>query len=242
MSAQSPSSTNSSGNRRPVIVVVDGVIGAGKTTLIRECLLPALTERGWKVTEVREPVDRWKKNGRLQQFYEDPNRRAYQFQTMAFHDRIHECMETYERYGTSSDVFILERSIFTDILFMKMLLMSKTIDQTEYDDYLALWNMWDRVMPFQPDLFVYLKPSITECMKRLRERNREGETGVSEEYQSNLLKVHDQFLGKSSVKIGRNHYVPRLLLETNDNFRDCLDTKQRVSQEIANMIKTIMES
>jgi len=240
MSIRDNSTHNSTNGRKPVILVVDGVIGAGKTTLIRECLLPTLTSRGWKVTEVREPVDKWKQNGRLRQFYEDPKRRAYQFQTMAFHDRVKECMDTYDRYANSSDVFILERSIFTDILFIKMLLDSDQIDQTEYDDYLSLWNMWDRVMPFHPDLFIYLRPSLNECMRRLRERNRDGESGVSEEYQRSLLKEHDEFLGSSSVKIGRNHYVPRLLLDTDNNFRDSPVIREEISEQVATMIEKIM--
>src|SRR3990167_7037947 len=129
----------------PVIVVVDAIIGAGKTTLIRDCLIPLLTLKGWRVTEIREPVEKWKTTGRLQQFYNDPHRRGYQFQTRAFHDRIRESQEKYRLYKDSTDIFIIERSIFTDKLFMKMLLESNTIDITEYEDYFDLWTMWSEL-------------------------------------------------------------------------------------------------
>ena len=101
-------STKKTKSKTPIVVVVDGVIGAGKSTLIRECLIPYFIESGRTVTEVKEPVERWKKNGRLEQFYKDPKRRAYQFQTTAFHDRVHQCIKCYERHKNTSNIFLLE--------------------------------------------------------------------------------------------------------------------------------------
>jgi len=226
----------------PIIVVIDGIIGSGKSVLIRQCLIPILTQKGWRVTEVGEPVDKWRTSGRLQQFYADPSRRGYQFQTCAFHDRIREAQEKYRDYRDSTDVFLLERSIFTDILFMKMLLESNTIDQTEYDDYVGLWTMWGELLPFKPDLFIYLKPDIQTCMKRLHERNREGEESVSKDYQQKLQQKHDEFLGEQFVAISDCHYVPRLLLETNVNFRDDSSMQEHICQQLESVLKTIRDA
>ncbi len=232
---------SSASSHRPIIVVVDGIIGCGKTTFIRNCLIPILTKKGWRVTEVREPVEKWKDSGRLQQFYKDPNRRGYQFQTRVFHDRVRESQEKYRCYKDDTDIFLLERSIFTDKLFMIMLLESKTIDITEYEDYIDLWTMWSETMPFQPDLFVYLKPDIQTCMNRLRERNRDGEADVSEVYQQQLQKKHDEFLGNEFVAISDCHYVPRLLLPTNSNFRDDQKVQEDLSHQLETVLKTIRE-
>jgi len=225
----------------PIVIVVDAIIGAGKTTLIRECLIPHLTARGWRVTEVREPVDKWKETGRLQQFYKDPSRRGYQFQTMAFHDRIKEARDKFEKYKDATDIFILERSIFTDSIFMKMLFESGTIDQTEYEDYCSLWEMWKNLMPFQPDMFIYLKPSLTVCMDRLRNRNRDGEAGVSEDYQKKLEEKHDEFLGANYVSMGNFRCVPRILLNTDANFKDDKGAREALIDKIETAIKTIRE-
>ena len=43
------------------------------------------------------------------------------------------------------------------------------------------WNMWSRLMPFQPDKMVYLKPSLDKCMQRVNSRGREGEVVQEEE-------------------------------------------------------------
>lgn len=226
-------------SQRPIIVVVDGIIGAGKTVLIRQCLVPMLTKRGWKITEVKEPVDQWKASGRLQQFYADPSRRAYQFQTRAFHDRVREAQTKYHQYRESTDIFLLERSVFTDLLFMKMLYESGTIDQTEYEDYLDLWKMWEEVMPFKPDLFVYLRPQVTTCMTRLQLRNRDGESGVKQEYQEKLQAKHDEFLGEDYVAISDCHYVPRLLLDTDSNFKDDPAVQHEISEKLEAVLKII---
>jgi deoxyadenosine/deoxycytidine kinase len=217
------------------VVVIDGVIGVGKTTLIEKCLVPMLTEREYRVTVVREPVDKWKESGSLQQFYKDPSRRAYQFQTRAFHDRIRECQEQYKNYSKCTDIFLLERSIFTDMLFMKMLLDSNTIDETEFRDYKDLWKMWEKLMPFTPDLFVYLRPDVEVAMERLHKRNREGET-VSIEYQKALQEKHDEFLGKDMVQISDSRYVPCLHLYTNENFVSDDLVKSYITERIMNSL------
>lgn len=217
------------------VIVVDGIIGAGKTTFIDKCLVPYLRAQGLIVAVVEEPVELWKESGALKQFYEDPSRRAYQFQTRAFHDRIKMVLERFRAYKDTADVFILERSIFTDVLFMEMLHESGTIDETEYVDYMDIWTMWSNLMPFTPDLFVYLRPPVEEAMKRLRHRNRDGEAGVSQAYQTDLLKKHDKFLGHSHtviIKDGVEISVPVMCFTTSKNFI----TNERVSDKLCSRI------
>lgn len=223
------------------VVVVDGIIGAGKTTIIKNCLEPYFRNHGARVTVIYENVEDWVKSGALQQFYDDPSRRGYQFQTMAFHDRIVKTQKAYRENKDTTDIFILERSIFTDVLFMKMLRESKTIDESEYRDYMNLWTMWSQLMPFKPDLFIYLRPDLDEAMNRLRARNRDGETGVSLKYQTELQAKHDEFLGGETAKIhdvlGEAEYdVPILKLMTNGNFRDDDDVKTKVFTEVKDCI------
>jgi len=169
-------------------------------------------------------------NGSLQQFYKDPSRRAYQFQTRAFHDRIKECQNQYTKYKHCTDIFILERSIFTDMLFMDMLYESKTIDDSEYRDYKDLWSMWEELMPFHIDLFVYLRPDVEIAMERLHKRNREGET-VNVEYQKALQRKHDDFLGGDDVVISSSH-VPCFHLYTNSDFLNNYEVKEDIAHAI----------
>lgn len=223
------------------VIVVDGIIGAGKTTVIRECLEPYFRQHGARVTVIYENVDDWIKSGRLQRFYDDPPRWAYHFQTMAFNDRIDKTRDTFRATKDDTDVYILERSIFTDVLFMRMLKDSGTITDFEYHDYMKLWVKWSELMPFKPDLFVYLKPDLEEAMKRLRSRNRDGEAGVSSDYQTKLEVEHDKFLGGETARIHDvlndvDYEVPVLRLTTNENFRDDDEVKTKVFTEVKDCI------
>jgi deoxyadenosine/deoxycytidine kinase len=224
--------------KRPIYIVVDGIIGAGKSVLSSECLIPELTKLGLKVVEIQEPVEKWKRSGHLQRFYENPSREAFRFQIKVFHDRIQECRKTHLKYGNDADLFILERSIFTDCLFMNMLLADGIIDQSQHDDYMELWAMWSELMPFSPDMFIYLRPSIDTCMSRLRQRNRDGEAGVSMKYQTALMKEHDCFLKGTTVSID-DRQIPLLILNTNANFKDDSKVKLSLATTVLNMMKRI---
>jgi len=215
---------------QPIVVVTDGVIAAGKSVL--NGVLKRLLERefGESVVAVPEPVGQWKRNGRLKLFYGDPSRRGYQFQTRVFHDRVTILRKMHEESAGRATVYLLERSIFTDVLFMNMLFDSGTVDETEYVDYMSLWKMWKELMPVRPNVFVYLRPTVEATLVRLRERARDGESAVTEEYQRKLQGEHDRFFG-----VGREEEVERpgeidlgdggpparcLILETDENFRD----------------------
>ncbi len=230
----------------PIVVVVEGIIAAGKTSLIEQCLCPLLTVRGYRVTVVNEPVEKWKKNGRLKLFYDDPARRGFQFQTVAFHDRVMETRIQHAKHNKTTDIYILERSIFSDTLFMKMLRDLGHVDETEYEDYMNLWTMWSMLMPFSPDVFIYLKPGVDLSMKRLKNRAREGETGISEDYQSQLEAKHEDLLGGDTITIeigpinGEKKHekiVPILKLTTEDDFR----TNEAEQKRIVDLVqKTIL--
>jgi deoxyadenosine/deoxycytidine kinase len=225
--------------KKPVVVVIDGVVGAGKTTMINECLLPLMTDRGWKVTVIEEPVEKWKASGILGRFYNDPKRFAYHFQTKAFVDRVSESIAKYEKHKNNTDLFILERSIFSDRLFVDMLLESGTMESFEYDDYYDWWKLWAKVMPFEPDLFVYLKPSIDVAMTRVAERSRSEENSLSREYQEKLGAKHDEFLGSEYVAISEYHFVPCMHLFTDANFRDDNFVKMQIVTDLENKINMI---
>lgn len=214
---------------KPFVIVIDGIISAGKTTYIY-MLTKNLTKRGWKVTIVKEPVEKWKESGLLQAFYGDLKRWGYHFQTMAFVDRINENIEMYEKYGKEDgrNIFILERSCFTDILFMEMLHESKFVTDMEMKNYRSWVSLWKKVMPYEPDMFIYLKPSVNVCMNRIKERNRSGEENISFEYQEALQKKHDKFFENDSIEIAPNHFVSCETIITDENFRDDIEVQNKM--------------
>lgn len=226
---------------RPKVVVVDGIIGAGKTTLLEKCLLPELARRGLRVKLVEEPVEQWKESGALKQFYEDPRRRAFQFQTRAFHDRVSTMRQRWSESHQEVDLFLMERSIFTDRIFMEMLKQSGTVDATEYRDYFSLWQMWCELLPATPDLFVYLKPTLKTAMSRLRSRGREGEDGISESYQRDLQAMHDKYLDKEGFELsdlnGQVRQVPILKLASDFDLMTDTEIQQSIVEQLLGQLQ-----
>jgi deoxyadenosine/deoxycytidine kinase len=225
----------------PIIIGVDGGIGVGKTVYIN-MICKKLTQRGWRVTIVKEPVDKWRESGILNLFYQDPKRWAYHFQTVAFHDRIVENIEAFKAHGINSDVFILERTPFTDNLFMEVLHDDGFVTEMEYKDYGQWWKLWYELMPYSPNMFIYLRPDIDIQMTRMEERNRIEETskngkgGVSREYQEKLVAKHDAFFKDDMVEIGLNSYVPCVKLISNENYRDDLTVQEKFTDHFESLL------
>lgn len=228
----------------PIVVVVDGLISSGKTTYLG-MLRNVLTKRGYRVTLVKEPIDKWNEPGPnntpslFQLFNNDPQRWGYHFQTKAFHDRVIENQNMFRKYGDRSDVFILERSCFTDGLFMETLLEGGFVTNLEMRDYREWCNLWAEVMPYEPDLFIYLRPPVDVCMDRLKERARKGEEKITREYQETLQRKHDAFFSGDAVSISESHFVPCVKLETTANFRDDIQVQEELASHFEELLVTI---
>jgi deoxyadenosine/deoxycytidine kinase len=195
----------------PIVIALDGEIGAGKTTLIK-LLASYFNSIGLKTVAVLEPVDDWKEKGILQEFYQEKIRRdlvTYVFQTYTFVTRIEEILQAFDN-NPDAQIFILERTVMTDrYVFMEnqrdVVEASRVALMQMYEKW---WKMWTRLMPFEITHHIYLKPSLEECMTRVNSRAREGEVvkkeaapdkakgvgGVSREYQAILRETHEAFL------------------------------------------------
>lgn len=190
----------SSNNKK--FIVIDGLIGAGKTTLIN-LLIQKYKLDGLKVCACLEPVELWRETGALAHFYKDVNAHAYEFQTFAFVTRIKSVLETLE-FNPDVDIFILERSIFTDrYIFVEML--KDKFGPVRMTMYNMWWNMWSKLLPFKPTTWVFLNTSLQEAERRICIRDRSEESTVDIEYQRRLQETHNAFYNK--LKADGEHVV-----------------------------------
>jgi deoxyadenosine/deoxycytidine kinase len=243
------------------IIVVDGIIGAGKTTTIKEietrfnniCNNDNKSDNKSedksdnksedksednksendnikiKVKAIYEPVDKWKSTGSLEYFYKDIPKNAYAFQTFTYITRISSVID--EIYDCpDADIYILERSIWTDrYIFMELL--KDLITNLEMNMYNEWCDMWAYILPLRVDKWVLLNTSLDESLKRIASRNRDGEkSGISVEYQTNLYKKHIEFYEKLV-----NDKKPVTIIESNimdENFVGNNDKIDYIIQQI----------
>lgn len=78
------------------VIVIDGIISAGKSTLI--ALIQSKLKDRYEIIVIKEPVNKWTQSGILQKFYGDKKRWSYHFQTKVFHDRIMEAINQYDKF------------------------------------------------------------------------------------------------------------------------------------------------
>jgi len=195
-------------------IVIDGVISAGKTTLIRLLEEKLNREGSLKVKAIYEPVDLWNSTGALQYFYDDVPSRAYEFQTYTYITRIARVINEIAA-APDADVYLLERSIWTD-RYIFMALLKTHIGDLKCQMYDQWCDLWAYIMPMRVDKWVFLDTSLEESLKRIKVRNREAESGVSVEYQTALYNKHVEFYNELKNQ-GRNVLViePNLM---DDNF------------------------
>lgn len=199
-------------NKDTKIIVVDGLIGAGKSTFVT-VLHSFLQQKGYRVISCLEPVQKWIDSGILGLFYKDAVQYGYAFQTFTFVTRIQGILQQLEQYkGGPLDFLLLERSILTD-RYVFMNLLEKAMDPLWGRMYAEWWDLHARLLPFdlkQCAHFIYLQTSPEEAMRRMNKRGRpeevveqKGETkyeqkervvgGVSLNYQRQLHTAHVDF-------------------------------------------------
>jgi deoxyadenosine/deoxycytidine kinase len=172
------------------MIFVEGNIGTGKSTF--------LTHLSKHCKVILEPVDEWTQmknaNGKniLEEFYSDPARNAYLFQSIAFRSRM-------KNIVNRDDCFI-ERSIYTDRnVFAKTCRDDGLIGDIEWNDYVSWFDWLTTEFQVKPKGFVYLRCEPEVSLERIKKRNRSGEENISLEYLKKLHSKHDEWLLNEKV-------------------------------------------
>lgn len=144
-------------------IVIEGVIGVGKTTLAR------LLGESFGAAVLLEAVE---ENPFLGDFYAD--RERYAFQTQVFF--------TLSRYRQQNELIGLGRPIVSDYLFGKNILFGQlNLRGDELNLYRTLYDVLaERVR--RPDLVIYLQASLPTLQARIIQRDRPFERNMDWDY------------------------------------------------------------
>ena len=192
---------NESTSSVPVVISIDGNIGAGKTTLFRELQSRFSNRKNFVFLD--EPVSTWQticdENGvsLLELFYKDSNCWSFSFQMAAYISRLALLKEAHER--TPNAVIITERSLNTDRqVFAKMLYDQGKINKVDYQIYLKWFDTFVKDFPVRK--MIYVKTDPKNCYSRIKVRAREGESVIPLDYLKSCHSYHEEMVNNNNCE------------------------------------------
>ena len=201
------------------LIIVDGVVGSGKTTfmnLLREELsLPGFEE---PVTD----------NPLLEKFYHDRKRYSFPLQVFFLNRRFRMLKDAGENLTAS----VMDRSIYGDVIFAKLLHEGGDMEKDEFDLYQELLvNMLDHIE--SPKLMIYLKCDVDTAIHRIEKRGRDYEQIVERDYWERLNREYEDYF--------KEYNLSKLLVIDVKNY-DLLENEKDRKEVMDLVKKAISES
>ena len=182
-------------------VVIEGNIGAGKTTLATMLA---------KDYNARLVLENFKENPFLPKFYKDPEKHAFPLELFFMAERYHQLKKQKEQ-----DLF--QPFAIADYFFVKSKLFAQNnLQKDEQQLFNSLFNIMSSSLP-KPDLLVYLYADVSRLQLNIKKRGRSFEQKITNGYLQNIQDRYLDYLRKQT-------YFPVLLLDiSNVDFKE--DTK-----------------
>ena len=158
-------------------IAIEGVIGAGKTTLAK-----LLSER----YKARLVLEQFEENPFLPKFYEDRERYAFQTQLAFLSSRFQQ-----QQNMKTKDLF--QQMIISDYVFEKDRIFARiNLSDDELTLYDRIYSIMSEIAP-TPELVIYLQSSVDRLVKNVQQRGREYESHITPEYLSELNDAYNHF-------------------------------------------------
>ncbi len=192
-------------------IAIEGPIGVGKTSLVK-----LISER----LGARVVLESFEDNPFLTDFYEEPERFAFQTQLFFL-------LQRYQQQQDLRQVDMFHNLLITDYMFVKdRLFASLNLKDKEMTLYDTVANLLERNI-VSPDLVIYLQADTGTLMKNISKRGRSFEKNVSFEYIDALNQVYNEYFF-------RYQDTPLLIINTNDiDFVG----NQKDLEEVVNIIR-----
>ena len=160
-------------NRR--LLVIEGNIGAGKTTLA--------TMMSHQL-HARLVTERFEDNAFLPKFYENRDRYAFPLELSFLADRYNQLKSDIDSPDLFQQLTICDYHFFKSLVFAR-----QTLSNDEFTLYRQLFHIIMGLVP-RADLFVYLHRPVDKLLKLIQKRGRNYETSIDAAY---LLMIQDSY-------------------------------------------------
>jgi len=188
-------------------IAIEGVIGAGKTTL---------ADMLSKTLGAHLILEEFEENPFLEDFYRDPGHYAFQTQIFFLLSRFRQLQELRQ-------VDLFRQKVVSDYIFEKdRIFATLNLSEKEMKLYDGIARLIEKEIP-RPDLVIYLQASTKHLMENIKKRGRPYEKNISYEYIDALNELYNRFFF---------HYTktPLLVINTDeidfqhneDDYRDIL--------------------
>lgn len=174
-------------------IVIEGNIGAGKTSLAKKIA----DDYNAKLV-----LEQFADNPFLPKFYKEPDRYSFQLELSFLADRY----QQLKKEMVNPDLFY--SFIVADYYFMKSLIFAGgTLKDDEYSLYRQLFMIIYESLP-KPDLYVYLHVNIEKLLINIENRGRSYEQDIKASYLESIQSGYFEFFRQ-------NPNTPYLVLDVN---------------------------
>lgn len=218
-------------DRGGCVIVVEGNIGAGKSTLCHK-----LQNMLGGPDRVRVLTEEILKDPLLAKFYAEPEKYAYDLHKRAV-QLNYLAMAAARVLANDGYIVVLDRCLVGVWVFINANLGKMTPEQSAMITAEFKEAFEDSS---KPDLYIHLTTCVDRCMENIKERGRPMEMGIEREYLRQLDQYHDEIIGglnpvkvlKMPFNIVTNEDLARiracqpLLTKPENQYtnRDCQDT------------------
>ncbi|SVA13669.1 uncharacterized protein METZ01_LOCUS66523 [marine metagenome] len=172
---------------------MEGPIGVGKTSLAQMLSQELST---------RLVLEDFEDNPFLSDFYNDPERFAFQTQLFFL-------LQRYRQQQELRQVDMFQKLLVTDYMFVKdRLFASLNLDEKEMQLYDTVANLLERNV-IKPDLVIYLQADTDLLMENIAKRGRRMEKNITWEYIDALNQVYTEYFF-------RYQETPLVIINTNN--------------------------
>jgi len=170
-------------------VVIEGNIGAGKTSLAR------------KISEdlnAKLILERFEDNPFLPKFYQDQARYAFPLELSFLADRYQQFIEETRQLDLFKNFVVSDYDIYKSLIFAKI-----TLGEEEFKLYRKFFSVMYREVR-KPKLYVYLYHNTGRLLEQIARRGRDYEAGIPAEY---LEKIQDGYFDFMKHTPGLNSLI-----------------------------------